>query len=67
MFKADERRRIVHDTLSEMVNWTFSEAGASVVFDPYVIGAYAEGRYECTFEMDFLRALMTPASPLATE
>lgn len=65
LFNAGERRQIVNDTVSEMTNWSFTQGGASVVFDPYVIGAYAEGRYECTFEMAFLRALMHPTSPLA--
>ncbi len=65
LYKSDERRQIVNDTISEMVNWSFTDAGASVIFDPYAIGAFAEGRYECRFKMDFLQALMTESSPLA--
>ncbi len=65
--KSDEDRRIVQDVIAQLVNWTFTGAGATVTFDPHVIGAFAEGRYECKFDLDFLQALVTPGSPLASD
>ena len=67
LFKPQEQRQIVSATLGEMVNWSFTQSAGSVVFDPYVIGAYAEGRYECSFEMDILQALMKSGSPLSQQ
>ena len=43
--------------VSDFGNWSLSTAGAWIVFNPYDIGSYAEGRYECTIPLPVLRRL----------
>ena len=64
LYGNQERRQIVNDTVGDLVNWSIDQTTATVIFDPYSIGAYAEGSYECNFRMSHLRALMKPDSPL---
>ncbi|MDP4025880.1 lysozyme inhibitor LprI family protein [Methylobacterium sp. NEAU 140] len=33
--------------VADLRNWVFTGAGATVYFDPYSVGPYAEGAYEC--------------------
>ena len=43
--------------VSDFGNWSLSPAGAWIVFNPYELGSYAEGRYECTLPLPVLRRL----------
>ncbi|MFZ4532578.1 MAG: RsiV family protein, partial [Alsobacter sp.] len=43
--------------LSDFGNWSLSPAGAWIVFNPYELGSYAEGSYECTLPLPALRRL----------
>ncbi len=55
-------------TIAEHINdfrrWTISAGKAIVTFDSYAIGAYAEGPYECEFDMPKLKTLAKPDAPL---
>ena len=55
-------------TIAEHINnfrrWTITAEKAIVTFDSYAIGAYAEGPYECEFDMPKLKALAIPYAPL---
>lgn len=47
----------VRDGLKEPSLWRLSPAGATVTYNSYAVGAYAEGRFECTFAAELLTAL----------
>ena len=55
-------------TIAEHINdfrrWSVFASKIIVTFDSYAIGAYAEGPYECEFEMPKLKALAKPDAPL---
>ncbi|MDH3742706.1 MAG: DUF4163 domain-containing protein [Hyphomicrobiales bacterium] len=65
LYSVAERREIISETIPDINNWSFAGQQASVIFDPYEIGAYVEGRYECHFQMDVVRAQALPGSPLS--
>jgi uncharacterized protein len=44
--------------------WSFGEAAATVTYDPYAVGSYAEGSYECVIPYATLRPLAKPGFPL---
>ena len=50
----------VADTIRDFRQWTVAEDKATVTFNSYAVGSYAEGPYECEFAMDKLRALAKP-------
>jgi uncharacterized protein YecT (DUF1311 family) len=50
--------------IADMTRWTLGVQKATVTFDPYAIGSYAEGSYICDFAMDNLRAAAKPGAPL---
>lgn len=50
--------------LADLTRWTFRADKATVTFDPYAIGSYAEGPYDCTFTMVRLRYLAKPSATL---
>lgn len=54
----------IADHINDFRRWTISAGKAIVTFDSYAIGAYAEGPYECEFEMPKLKALAKPDAPL---
>jgi len=64
---ADDIKQL-HDTIRNNVakfdSWSFSAAEATITFDPYVIGSYAEGSYTCSFPIDILRPLYKAESVL---
>ena len=39
--------KAIAPVVSDLTNWVFTGAGATVFFDPYVLGSYAEGTYTC--------------------
>jgi uncharacterized protein YecT (DUF1311 family) len=56
--------KTVVEYLQSLANWNFWQDKATVTFDAYAIGSYAEGPYECEFAMDNLRKLAKPGAPL---
>jgi uncharacterized protein YecT (DUF1311 family) len=54
----------ITDHINDFRRWTIAAEKAIVTFDSYAIGAYAEGPYECEFEMPKLKALAKPDAPL---
>jgi uncharacterized protein YecT (DUF1311 family) len=57
-------RATMKQSVAALENWTFSADKASIGFDPYALGAYAEGTYSCDFDADLLKRLRKPASLL---
>jgi uncharacterized protein YecT (DUF1311 family) len=56
--------KTVVEYLQSLANWNFWQDKATVTFDAYAIGSYAEGPYECEFAMDNLRKLAKQGAPL---
>lgn len=54
----------IAEHINDFRRWTITAERAIVTFDSYAIGAYAEGPYECEFEMPKLKALAKPDAPL---
>jgi uncharacterized protein len=46
---AAERDKAIAAQLRELSSWSIGETEIVVSFDPYAVGAYAEGSYECRF------------------
>lgn len=55
---------VIGEHVATFSRWSFDAGGASVNFDSYAIGSYAEGTYACDFPMAELKALARPDSPL---
>lgn len=58
---ADDLKQIkagIDDGIGKLASWSFSPQGASVAYDAYALGAYAEGAYSCEFPPAFLRPLV---------
>ncbi len=47
--EAAERDRTIAEQLRNLEAWSIGEKEIVVSFDPYAVGAYAEGAYECRF------------------
>ena len=56
--------KTVADFIGDWKQWTITADKATVTFDAYAIGSYAEGPYECTFDMAKLKALAKPSALL---
>ena len=56
--------KTVVEYLQSLANWNFWRDKATVTFDAYAIGSYAEGPYECEFAMGNLRKLAKSGAPL---
>jgi len=50
---ADE---IILPHVRNLEDWSFRAGGATILFDPYLIGAYAEGPYSCDLDASVLKA-----------
>lgn len=61
---AAELRKQIDAVAKDLANWTFGESSATVHFDPYAVGSYAEGPYECEVPMKQLSALSRRLLPL---
>lgn len=46
---ADERDAAIAQTMRDLASWSIGETGITVSFDPYAVGAYSEGTYQCRF------------------
>ena len=65
--KGDELKQLranIDETLSSLDTWNFSAGGATIVFEHYSIGSYAEGAYECEVPLARLRELAKKGFPL---
>lgn len=52
------------ENLKTLDSWNFWKDKATVTFNAYVIGSYAEGQYNCDFAMDTMRKLAKPGTIL---
>jgi uncharacterized protein YecT (DUF1311 family) len=55
---------IVLAHIKDLERWAFWADHAVLMFDPYELGSYSEGPYECRLEMGMLRTLALPDAPL---
>ncbi len=55
---------IIGEHIATLSRWTFEEGQATVSFDAYAIGSYAEGAYECVFPTAQLKEIAIPGAPL---
>ena len=55
---------IIAEHIASMSRWSFAAGKASVSFDPYAIGSYAEGQYDCIYPMDDLKDIALDSAPL---
>lgn len=55
---------VIAEHVATMSSWSFTETAASIGFDSYAIGSYAEGPYDCTFPMPELKAIALDGAPL---
>lgn len=60
---ADLEKRI-DDVAKDLSNWVFAEREATVFFDQYTVGSYAEGPYDCTIPSEALSKLAKRPIPL---
>ncbi|MDE2016974.1 MAG: DUF4163 domain-containing protein [Hyphomicrobiales bacterium] len=51
-------------TMAHLTSWSFGADAATVTFDPYSVGSYAEGFYECRLPYAALKPLAKPDFPL---
>ena len=50
--------------IRDPAKWTIEPAGARIYFDPYSVGAYALGGFECTVPRAMLQPFLTADSVL---
>lgn len=55
---------VISEHIATLSRWSFTGRAATVSFDAYAIGPYAEGSYDCVFPMAELKALALPDAPL---
>ena len=55
---------MIAEHIATLPRWSFTASEASVSFDAYAIGSYAEGSYDCRFAMTDLKSLALPGAPL---
>ncbi len=55
---AAEQKKTIEDSVGDLSRWSFSADKAEVTFDPYALGAYAEGSYACDFSAALLRPFL---------
>lgn len=55
---------VIAEHVATMSRWSFTESEASIVFDAYAIGSYAEGSYDCRFPIADMKAMAVPGAPL---
>lgn len=62
----DEKTRdaAIAETVRDLKSWSIGAAEITVSFDPYAVGAYAEGAYTCSFPTKDVKALARTAAPL---
>ena len=58
------RDATIAETVRDLGSWSIGAGEITVSFDPYAVGAYAEGSYSCSFPTRDVKALALPAAPL---
>jgi len=61
---AAELRKMVEVATGDLKRWSFGADAAAIDYDPYSVGAYAEGAFNCTIPYSTLRPLAKPDFPL---
>jgi uncharacterized protein YecT (DUF1311 family) len=64
---ADDLKKLRADlatSTSDLKSWSFAAAAATVSYDPYEVGSYAEGAFTCKLPYTTLRPLAKPTFPL---
>jgi uncharacterized protein YecT (DUF1311 family) len=54
----------VAEATGKLENWSFGHYKATVNYDPYAVGAYAEGAFDCEIPYATLKAVAKPSFPL---
>ena len=60
----DELPKQIAESTGNLETWSFGADAATVSYDPYAVGAYAEGAYECVIPYATLKPLARPDFPL---
>lgn len=58
------RDATIAETVRNLNSWSIGADTIRVSFDPYAVGAYAEGAYRCSFKTADVKALARPGAPL---
>ena len=61
---AAELRKTVEAATGDLKRWSFGAEAAVIDYDPYSVGAYAEGAFNCSIAYSTLRPLAKPDFPL---
>jgi uncharacterized protein len=59
-----ERDKAIAARVRDLAAWSIGDAEIVVSFDPYLVGAYAEGVYECRFPTAGVREMAREGAPL---
>ena len=55
---------VILSHVKDLERWSFRADTATIQFDPYEIGSFAEGAFTCVFDMAKLKTLAVPGAPL---
>lgn len=61
---AAERDKTIAEVVRDLSSWSIGETDITVSFDPYAVGAYAEGPYQCRFPTAGVKQLALEGAPL---
>jgi hypothetical protein len=59
-----DRDKAIAARVRDLAGWSIGESEIVVSFDPYMVGAYAEGAYECRFPTAGVREMALEGAPL---
>ena len=59
-----ERDATIATTVRDLTSWSIGADEITVSFDPYAVGAYAEGAYSCSFPTKGVKELALPKALL---
>lgn len=63
-YTAKERAATIAETVRDLGSWSIGQDEITVTFNPYAVGAYAEGTYTCSFSTKDVKALARTGAPL---
>jgi uncharacterized protein len=58
------QEKTIADSIDDFSRWSIFADKATVTFDAYTVGSYAEGAYACEFPMARLKSMARPEAPL---
>ncbi|MFN4143081.1 lysozyme inhibitor LprI family protein [Aestuariivirga sp.] len=58
------RDATIAETVRDLSRWSIGEEEITVSFDPYAVGSYAEGSYECRFPTEGVKRMALPDAAL---